>query len=501
MTRPGGGRRREARLVEAPRAVIDIGSNTVRLVIYEGSARAPFPIWNEKIAARLGRDLSETGRIPPEASDEALGALARYTVLLRDLAIDDVQTVATAAARDAENGPEFLARVEALGLAPRLLSGVEEAKASAMGAIGAFPGTNGLVLDLGGGSLECVAIGNSAVREPVSLPLGTLRLPALRERGKERFAKAVGKAMDRAPETPSGANLVMIGGTWRAFASFAMQERDYPLTDPHGFALPAKDALALTKQVRTMDVDALSQVPGVSPMRAHYLADAAALLRVILKRLEPATLIFSSWGLREGLLMQRLSSGQIAKDPLLDGVAEFAGMLHAPVTDRTLLAAWSSAAVDPQGNRERAADERLRLAAAHLAGALYRVEPNLRATQAVQWALDKRWIALDARGRAMIGAALLGSLGKTGGHERFAVLANSADLREATAWGLGFRLARRVGAAGRVSMSNGALFREDGELVLELAPSHSALAHYPVTKDLETLADFLALRPVIRIAA
>ena len=137
------GTRREKRIVHLPRAVIDIGSNTVRMVIYEGSPRAPRTVWNEKVAARLGRDLSETGRIPEEASDEALGALARYARILDDLGVTDIQTVATAAARDAENGPEFLAAVAALGLEPRLLTGEEEARISATGAIGAFPRSTG----------------------------------------------------------------------------------------------------------------------------------------------------------------------------------------------------------------------------------------------------------------------------------------------------------------------------------------------------------------------
>ena len=155
MSRKRGG---HDRLVKPPRAVIDIGSNTVRLVIYEGSRRAPETVWNEKVAARLGRDISTTGRIPQEAEDEALAALARYALIIQDLGIDDVQAVATAAARDAKNGQEFLAKVAALGLEPRLLSGEEEACISANGALGAFPGAHGVVADLGGGSLELVSI-------------------------------------------------------------------------------------------------------------------------------------------------------------------------------------------------------------------------------------------------------------------------------------------------------------------------------------------------------
>src|SRR5690606_21586095 len=176
------------------RAVIDIGSNTVRLVVYDGPQRVPRTMWTEKDVARLGPDLAETGRIPAEASEQALAALARFALLTRELGVTDVQTVATAAARDAENGGEFLERVRALGLAPQLLNGEEEAIAAAYGVIGAFPDARGTVADLGGGSLELVAVEDGACRDGATLPLGTLRLPALRAKEAPGFKRAVKKA-------------------------------------------------------------------------------------------------------------------------------------------------------------------------------------------------------------------------------------------------------------------------------------------------------------------
>ena len=277
----------QRRLIHPPRAVIDIGSNTVRLVLYEGTARAPETVWNEKVAARLGRDLSETGRIPDEAMDEALAALARYALIIEDRGIDSVQTVATAAARDAQNGAEFLSRVEALGLSPRLLSGEEEACASAFGAIGAFPGADGMVADLGGGSLELVSIGDGECKDAVSLPFGTLRLPAQRA-SSEDFAGTVHQALSSVGWTSDhGGPLYMIGGTWRALAHYAMRDSDYPLTDPHGFCLSVEDAHALANDLIDADPDKLVQISGISAMRASYLPDAAALLCPLLDELKP----------------------------------------------------------------------------------------------------------------------------------------------------------------------------------------------------------------------
>ena len=493
-----GKTRRERRIVHAPSAVIDIGSNTVRLVIYEGSPRAPRVVWNEKVAARLGRDLSTTGEIPDAASDEAICALARFALLIEDLDIGDVQTVATAAARDASNGAEFLAKVADLGLEPRLLSGEDEAEAAALSTIGAFPGAHGVVADLGGGSLELVSVAEGASHDATSLPLGTLRLPALRAGSDKKFDKAVRGELGQAGWAAAHPGpLYMVGGTWRAFAAYAMRKRDFPLTDPHGFMLDTETADRLAAEAMGASPEKLAEMSGITSMRAGYLPDAAAMLRPLLDELQPEGLIFSSWGLREGLLFSRLDELQRTKDPLLAGVADFAEMHGASITHAAMLAAWSVELADGKG-RSRG-NERLRLASAQLAAALHRVEPNLRYNHALEWALDKRWIGCDARARAMICAALIGSMGRSAIPDRLRSLASDDDLREAVTWGLGFKLARRLGAASRVSMISSALIRKKRRLILRLDPSRAALGNYPVTKDLEILANFLELEAKVKI--
>ncbi|HWU03235.1 MAG TPA: exopolyphosphatase, partial [Novosphingobium sp.] len=169
------------------RAIIDIGSNTVRMVIYAGPPRAPTVLFNEKVTARLGKGVAEDGRLSPKSRATALAALSRFALLLRLHGVRDVRTVATAAARDASDGAAFLDEVRALGLTPRLLSGEEEAIASAHGVLAGFPGARGIVGDLGGGSLELIDIDGTGCTHGVSLPLGTLRLPALRAEGPTKF--------------------------------------------------------------------------------------------------------------------------------------------------------------------------------------------------------------------------------------------------------------------------------------------------------------------------
>jgi exopolyphosphatase/guanosine-5'-triphosphate,3'-diphosphate pyrophosphatase len=479
------------------RAVIDIGSNTVRMVIYRGSQRAP-DIWlNERVSARLGRDLVATGQMPGKSMDEALAALARYATILRDFGIDDVQTVATAAVRDAANGPAFLERVRAIGLSPRLLTGEEEATGSAFGVIGAFPGARGTVADLGGGSLELVMIEDGDCHDGVSLPLGTLRLPALREKGAASFGKAVEREMARAGWAAAHPGpLYMVGGTWRALAAYALRSSDHPLTDPHAFALGVGEVDRIARKVSRLDPAVLAQVPGISALRAGGLPDAAAMLRIMLAELEPDGVVFSSWGLREGLLFQRLNPAARQQDPLLAGVTQFAAPRGGSPTEAAMMAAWTAAVVRDEGK----GSERLRLAATILAMASAHVEPNWRARHAFEWAMDKRWLGTDPQGRARIAAAVLAACGRIAPPPELERLASWEALSQAVGWGLAIRLCRRLGAGSRQSLMASALTREGDSLILWLAPSHAPLAADPATGDLKALAQWLGLDHEVRIS-
>ncbi|HEY6814114.1 MAG TPA: Ppx/GppA family phosphatase [Croceibacterium sp.] len=494
MTRGAAGRRAQAEAIRPDRAVIDIGSNTVRLVVYRGSQRVPEVWLNERVAAKLGRELVTTGRMPDKAMDEALAALARYAAILRDHGVEDVQTVATAAVRDATNGAEFLARVHALGLAPRLLDGEEEATASAFGVIGAFPGARGTVADLGGGSLELVMVEQGGCHDGVSLPLGTLRLPALQAKGAAAFRKAVEKEMAKAGWAAAHPGpLYMVGGTWRALAAFALRSDNHPLTDPHAFSLSTAEADEVARRVARLEPAVLASIQGVGATRAAGLPDAAAMLRIMLAELEPEGVVFSSWGLREGLLFQRLGAAERRQDPLLAGVTQFAAPRGSSATLATMIAAWTAAASRGEGS------ERLRLAATILALASAQVEPNWRARHAFEWAMDKRWLGIGPEGRAQLAAALLAACGKIAPPPELERLASWDLLSEAVGWGLAIRLCRRIGAASRMSLMSSALRREDERLVLWIDPARAQLVTDPVTNDLRNLAQWLGLEPEVRV--
>lgn len=463
--------------MDEQRAVIDIGSNTVRLVIYGGPERAPDVLHNEKVTARLGRGVAETGALDDKAMGMALAALARFATILRLRGVTRFDTVATAAARDASNGAVFLKAVAELGLKPRLLSGEEEALTSAMGVMAAFPDARGTVADLGGGSLELISLDHGKVTHGVSLPLGTLRLAALRAGGPARFRRKIhGMLADAEWDRASGAPLYLVGGSLRAFGQYAADAGGWPMHDPHGVTLDPALALKLARRLARAPVP--PQVPGVSAARLAGLPDTAALLAALIADVAPTGLIFSAWGIREGVLWQAMKPKVRALDPLIEGAAAFAARHGVARTDGSAMARWLAslpvaAPLQPE-------------AIALLALALRSVEPNLRDPTLREWALGKRWIGLDDQARLALAAALSASCTGTGPVD--------AALRPAVALGVAIRLGRRLTGGAIGSLARTRLASDGNTLVLTIPRRMLALLNDGVERDLKALAALLALK-------
>lgn len=479
-----------------PRAIIDIGSNTVRMVIYGGPPRAPVVMFNEKVTAKLGKGVAENGQLSAKSMALALAALRRFAALLRLKGVTDWQCVATAAVRDAANGSAFLDQVAALHLKPRLLTGEEEALTSARGVMAAFPGARGVVADLGGGSLELVDIDGNSCSHGISMPLGTLRLTDLRSSGGAEFSQTVHRILLGADWAGDhNLPLYLVGGSWRALARYAMHQDGWPLDDPHGYEITPETALALASSVGTGNI--VRDVPGLSKSRFGSLPDAAALLGALVHEIRPSLLVFSSWGLREGLLNAALNPATQAQDPLLAGVVSFCEMFGVSASTGSMVAGWT-ARVNPS---DGLGGEPLRLAATLLALSAMQVEPNMRAEQVVDWALRKRWTGVAARGRAVLAMTALANAGRTAIPDRLSRLASPEELREAIAWGLAIRLCRKFSGCSPESVSSSALTLEPGLLVLTVRRPFDALVSNNVERDLALLSNWLGREPQLRIAA
>lgn len=492
---------RNAGRMPAKRAIIDIGSNTVRLVVYGGPSRAPVVLLNEKVTAKLGRGVGETGLLSGKAMAAALATLARYRILIESAGIRDITVVATAAVRDATNGSQFLDAVRALGLEPRLLSGEEEAITSAHGVMAAFPGAKGMVADLGGGSLELVdinthALGADHCAHGVSLPLGSLLLPALRKAGPAQFNRKVAKLLQKADLVVGhGLPLYLVGGSCRAFARYALDATGWPLDDPHGFELDTATAIALAGTLARRRSKVPLQVPGLSASRLASLTDASALIAVLAGQIRPSSLVFSSWGLREGLIYRSLSPSERSRDPALAGITEFTTSMGSSVSLATMVTGWTEPANPPWQLRR----ENLRLAATMLALASAGIEPNLRAEHATDWALRKRWIGIDHEERAMLAATILANSGRPVAAMELERLAPAESLQQAAIWGQAIRLCRRLTGGSAPALAASWLGVSGDRLVLSVRQPLAALFTDTIGKDLRALARMLELDPVFTV--
>ncbi len=473
-------------------AIIDIGSNSVRLVVYDGPRRIPFILFNEKVMAGLGASLGKTGRIEPEAMDRGLRAIARFAHLCRAMEVDDVRCVATAAVRDAANGPDFIARAAAMGLSIELLTGAQEAIAAANGVLSGIPAADGIVGDLGGGSLELARVRDGAVHQTISLPLGVLRLPEIRARGRGALERQVKKMLDKAGWKAS-ANLpfYLVGGSWRALARFDMQLTDFPLPVLHQYEMAASRAEQLTRIVSHVGRARLKGIPAMTGSRIPTLPAAAALLSVMVRQLKSERLIVSAYGLREGLSFEGLPAELRAADPLLvaaeaEGEAQsrFAG--HGDMIER-----W----IAPLFLEDGSAWRRIRRAACLLADVGWRANPDFRAERGVEIALHGNWVGISAAERAMLAQALHSNFG--GGAvapEPLASLASPEALRRAALWGLAIRLGQRLSGGVEGPLQSGRLEVEGGTLTLILNDRDSDLYGEAVERRLRQLAQAMGLK-------
>ncbi|AYJ87525.1 Ppx/GppA family phosphatase [Sphingomonas paeninsulae] len=434
------------------RAIIDIGSNSIRLVVYDGPLRAPAILFNEKVMAGLGRGLGETGMLGAQPVATALRALERFRALTVAMNATTVRTVATAAVRDAKNGKEFLAKVAAIGLKVELLSGEAEATASGFGVISAMPEADGIVGDLGGGSLELVRISGGKVRARVSMPLGVLRLAAVRASGRGALDRHVRKLLKKSGWViEKDLPFYLVGGSWRALARLHMHLSLWPLPILHGYSMPSIAAARMVRVLAQIGRKRLKAIDTIQTSRVPALVDAAALLAILVRSLESSALIVSAAGLREGLLFEGLTPEQRTEDPLIAAARESGARQGRFAEHGDLLNQW----IAPLFGPENVDDSRLRHAACLLGDVAWAANPDFRAERGLEIALHGNWVGIDARGRAMVAQALFTSFGGSGSAPVADVLASPADLAMAVRWGLAMRLGQRLsgGVAGPLNGS------------------------------------------------
>ncbi len=390
--------------------VIDIGSNSIRLVVYDDLSRSPFPRFNEKSICALGAGLDADGNFTGKAIARAVQAIRRLADIARVMEVERIDVLATEATRKARNAGVFLDAVrEATGLETRVLDGTEEATYTAFGVISGFFQPKGLVGDIGGGSLEMAEILGDRVGERLaSMPLGALPVKAMLDKGLDAAKKEIDDILQAGlPPLLTEPVLYAVGGGWRALARVHIAMNEGPISVVHGYEIAAAEVRALAKKIARMSPQQVAALPDVPSRRVDTLPASALVMSRVLRNLAPERVVFSAFGLREGWLYCQLDEEDKYRDPLLE-CAMAIGLPSARVPEfSAALAKWTEELFPG----ETLAERRLRLAACALTDIAWRDHAKVRALESFLRLLQFPFIGITHPERAFLAVAIMARYG------------------------------------------------------------------------------------------
>ncbi len=458
--------------------IIDIGSNSVRMVVYHAPNRVPLPLYNEKHFCGLGASIAKNGRLDKSGKDEARDALLRFKEMAHRLSITSLDILATAALRDAEDADAFREELETLMELPiHVISGKEEARLAALGVVASFASPHGIVADLGGGSMEVGILDNGQLRDLSSAPIGVLR---------EKQHKKLKEHLERLP-APSTAfsTLYAVGGSFRAIAKMHMKLNLYPLDLLHGYVMKRKQVKKIAEMLSKMTPHKITKLPGIPKRRATCMAYASHLLLALMDRYGSDRVIFSVSGIREGFLYDSLPNAQKAEDPLLSSAHDLALFCQRHGHYAAELFEWGKPLFGAMPERS----ERLRHACCILSEIAWQIDPNFRG----EW-LYNRFVQSSLKGMDHVERVMI-SLALYHRHEskwkEDLKLLNEEQMLWSKAVGLSLRVASELtgGISGYLPKTK--LYWLKNHLTLELDESSQPLLHAKLQKYLDGLGDTL----------
>jgi len=480
--------------------VVDIGSNSVRLVVYDAPTRLPIPMYNEKAQCGLGRGMGASGKLHPQGYDCALSTVKRFAGLADAMGVEDLELVATAAVRDATDGPDFIQDVhDAIGREIQVLSGEDEAKYAALGLLMGVPQADGVIGDMGGGSLDLVGLETGTFSHSATFPLGHLRLAEASEGNPERARVIVDEAMQGVPwlKDVAGRTVYAAGGSWRALARILIDQTSHPLHVVDNFAIKADAALNILHLISGAGRHSLDLIPGVPKKRIETLPFAAAALEGMLKASGAARLQFSGFGMREGVLLSCLSDELRHQDPLLSAcktMSERTGRFS--VKGREMLH-WMA----PLFPDETPAEQRLRYAACLMSDVGWNEHPDYRAEHSFIRVLRVPYAGLTHSDRALLACTVYlrqnGDLGDALIRPILGLL-DVGQLSWIRVTGLAMRLGHTISGSAPGVLPKTSLEFTDDKLCLNIAKQdRDALLSEAVRRRLKTLSKALGVKSKI----
>jgi exopolyphosphatase / guanosine-5'-triphosphate,3'-diphosphate pyrophosphatase len=491
-----------------PIGVIDIGSNSVRLVVYEGAVRAPTPVFNEKVLCGLGRTVATDGMLPEEAVERAIHALVRFKTIARVLGVKNLKAIATAAVREAKNGRAFLKRgEEAAGCAIEVLSGETEARFAAQGIMMSFVDANGIAGDLGGGSLELIDLAAGKLNNAVTLPLGGLRLIDTTGNRLDKAEDIIDKAIDGLPwvKEGNGRAFYAVGGTWRALAKLHMDATNYPLRVMQGYTVAPRDAIEFCENIRrNKKPQGLADFAGVARARREVLPYGALVLERLLRQLKPSEVVFSVFGIREGFIYGQLPAHEKKRDPLMSFCEDYAALRSRSVEHALELCRWTDQLFALPDLAETPDERRLRHAACLLSDVGWRAHADYRGEQSLNTVAHSGMTGVDHAGRVFLALAVFHrheSSDQSGEQlsERLRGLVNKRVQKRARIIGAAIRAAHMlsIGMAGVIDETK--LSYDGDKLILTIPQTYAGLDGERLRRRFENLAEMVGKSGVIKV--
>ncbi len=482
--------------------IIDIGSNTVRMVVYDAPTRLPVPIFNERAICALGKGLDITGHLDPVGKELAFEALLRFCGLANEMKVGQFRILATAAVRDAEDGAAFAKEVEKrFGYAVKILSGKEEAHLGARGILGGQPNADGLFGDIGGGSLDLVLLNTGKFGESDTLPLGHLRVTEAAEGSLKKAQKIIDNNLSTVKwlSKIEGRNFYAVGGIWRVIARIYMQQNDYPLHLIDNLTVDVEAARDLTEIISKLSKRSLQGMIGIAKRRADTLPFSALTLNRILKLAKPKQLIFSGYGLREGQFFELLPAEMKNQDPLISACEGFANRSGRFALHGAEILNWVMPLFPEATERET----RILKAAALLSDIGWTEHPDYRALHSFIRILRLPVAGISHRDRAIIAMTVFFRYnGPRGQYEvkKVRPLIRDADQSLAIVMGAALRLAHVLSAGVPGLLAQTSLTIKNKELVLDLGHHSNLFKSEAVIKLAKYLADTIEVKLFIKAA-
>ena len=478
--------------------VVDIGSNSIRMVVFDGAARSPAYFFNEKVMAGLGQGLAETGRLNPEGRERGLTALKRFAALAEGMDIGPLTCVATAAMRDAEDGPEFHRKIEKeTGLKVHIVDGLEEARLSAQGVLLGWPEAEGLVCDIGGNSMELAEIRGGKVWRRATSQLGPFRLQQI-PGGKKAITAHIQATMQELAEKVGTEHerIYLVGGSWRAIARLDMERRDYPLLVQHEYRMKPDELGETIEWIGKSDMEKLRAKTGTSSARMELVPLASQVLRELIATFEPKEIDVSAYGIREGLLYEQMPERLRRRDPLVEAARHTERVMsRMPGFGKKL-----HAFIEPIFGPLPPEKFRLVRAACLLHDTTWRTHPDYRAEACFENVTRANYSAMSHPERIWLGVALLHRYKNSRGGSRlepFLPLLTEEQIQEAEVLGKAMRFGSMFATHSPADAGELKYSAKKGELELKLTKRGKALMGEVAESRFRSLASALKAEPII----